>query len=147
MSATGITLLAALIRRVGPINGPRGEDLKWRFLPAGLYLAGALLVAAAAIALASRWRRTPRSATATASEQLTEFRLLYEKGEMSREEFERVRARLSTEIRGIETASSSQPTPIAPTPASVQSPPAPTDVKTNGEAPSEGAPPPEEPRS
>jgi hypothetical protein len=142
MSATGFTLLAALIRRVAPYSGPRGEDLKWRFLPAGLYLAAALLLAAFIIAVASRWRRAPRSATWTASEQLTEFRILYEKGEMSREEFERVRARLGGEIRG----SAPLPTEAAPSPASSPTPPAPpTDVKTNGEAPPDAVPPPAPP--
>jgi hypothetical protein len=141
MSATGFILFAAAqIRRASPVSGSRPEDLKWRFLPSGLYLVVALLLAAAVIALASRWRRAPRSYTASASEQLSEFRLLYEKGQMSRDEFERVKARLGGEIRGGEPAASPRPTPTKPeqpaeTPATQAAPPAaapgtPQDVAT-----------------
>jgi hypothetical protein len=105
MSATGITLFAALAPKARPPRAAQG----WggSLLLPGLYLVGALLVGAIVVAMAGRWRRSPRSVTATASEQLTEFRSLYEKGQMSREEFERVRARLSTEIRAPEPGSPS----------------------------------------
>jgi hypothetical protein len=117
MPATGMTLLVALLRRVGPSTTTLREEWKWVILPSGLALAGALLVAGAVIAIASRWRRSPRSITSTASEQLTEFRLLYEKGEMSREEFERIRTRLNVQIRGPGTA----PAPAEAAPAAAQS--------------------------
>lgn len=119
MSATGITLLAAPTSANGP---PRfGSD--GGFLLPGLYMAGALLLGAVIIAWASRWRRKPRTGSAGASEQLAEFRSLYEKGEMSREEFERVRTLLGEQIR--HPASTSPPPaaiPPASTPATVNPP-------------------------
>jgi hypothetical protein len=131
MSATGFVLFAAAqIRRANPSSGPSADDLRWRFLPTGLYLVVALLLAAAIIALASRWRRAPRSATVSASDQLTEFRLLYEKGQMSRDEFERVRARLGGEMRGTEPAAK---------PGLTQSPPQPTATTTPAPATPEPA--------
>jgi hypothetical protein len=119
MSATGMPLLVALLRRVGPSSTALREEWRWVILPTGLALAGALLIAAAVIALASRWRRAPRSGSTNASEQLSKFRSLYEKGEMSREEFERIRTRLSDQIRGPApgTTSAAAPTPPGPTAA------------------------------
>jgi hypothetical protein len=126
MSATGLTHLAVLIRRVDPLGGPPRLDWNGRILLPGLYLVTALLIAAAIIAFASRWRRSPRSGAVSASEQLTEFRSLYDKGQMSREEFERVRARLGGEIRGSELALPS-PAKLEPKPesATADPPPAP----------------------
>jgi hypothetical protein len=130
MSATGVTLFAALPPRAGTARGspakPAGPPAPgWggSFLLPGLYLVGALLVGAVVIAVAGRWRRRPRSVTATASEQLTEFRSLYEKGQMSREEFERVRARLGTEIRTAELGSLPPPAPAEPASPPASSPP------------------------
>lgn len=122
-------------------------------LPYGVALAGTLLVAAAVIALAGRWRRAKRSVTTTASEQLSDFRSLYEKGEMSREEFERIRAHLTDQIRGTgptPTAPETTPAvgpatptgPTASTPPSAPPAPAPPAVDGSPETPTNGVAPP-----
>jgi hypothetical protein len=65
----------------------------------GLYLAGALLVGAALIALIGRWRRRAEPDSPGPSEQLAHFRSLYERGLLSQEEFERLRALLGGQLR------------------------------------------------
>ena len=64
-----------------------------------LSLVGALLLAALIITLVDRWRKRPTQTTAPAGEQLSYFRSLYARGEISREEFERIRARLGGQLR------------------------------------------------
>ena len=69
-------------------------------LTTGLLLAGALLVAALVIAAVSRWRRRGDKEQLTPGDQLTHFRSLYERGDMSAEEFQRLRALLSGQVVG-----------------------------------------------
>jgi len=68
------------------------------FLP-GVYLALALLVAAAVLALLQRWRRVPGKDALDASDQLAQFRSLYEEGALSEEEYNRLRALLGGQLR------------------------------------------------
>src|SRR5437763_900613 len=65
----------------------------------GLYLAGALLLGAAVIALVGRWRRRAEPDSPGPSEQLAHFRSLYERGTISQEEFDRLRALLGGQLR------------------------------------------------
>lgn len=76
---------------------PSGWDfpLLWATLP----LVGALLLAAAIIAAAKKWRRRSGLERLTATEQLAHFRSLYERGELSEEEYARVRARLGERLK------------------------------------------------
>jgi hypothetical protein len=65
-----------------------------------LSLIAMLLVGALVIALVDRWRKRAQHAERqSAGDQLSHFRKLYERGELSREEFERVRALLSERLR------------------------------------------------
>jgi hypothetical protein len=64
-----------------------------------LALVGALLLGALIIALVDRWRKRPAQPVAPAGEQLSYFRSLYAQGDISREEFERIRARLGGRLR------------------------------------------------
>jgi hypothetical protein len=70
---------------------------KYDLLTTGLILAGALLLAAVVIALASRWRRRSEK-TLTPGDQLSHFRSLYERGEISAEEFQRLRGILGGKV-------------------------------------------------
>jgi hypothetical protein len=81
---------------------------KPQILVAGLWLAGTLLLGAVVIALASRWRRRASDYRVPPDAQMAHFRSLYDKGEISAEEFERLRnAVLGTgQPRGGTTASS-----------------------------------------
>src|SRR5438105_3052350 len=64
-----------------------------------LSLVGALLLGALVLAGLDRWRRRAGPAPPTASDQLAHFRELYEQGEISQAEFERIRATLSRQLR------------------------------------------------
>ena len=63
-------------------------------------LAIALLVFALAIELLRRYFRSDRNDRLSASDQLAQYRTLYEQGALSEEEFNRLRAILGDEIRG-----------------------------------------------
>jgi len=67
------------------------------FLGPGLWFVGALLAGALVVALIRRWQR--HQPNPTASDQLAHFRALYEKGQLTEEEFKRLRAVLSDELR------------------------------------------------
>lgn len=67
-----------------------------------LYLAafaGVLLLGAVGIAVASRWFRATRESEVSASDQLSEFRRLNEQGELSDEEFQKIKNLLKDKIR------------------------------------------------
>jgi hypothetical protein len=71
-----------------------------KFLVPGLALAAALLVAALVVGVANRWRQLTRvREKMSASDQLAQFRSLYEEGALSEEEFKRLRAILGGEMR------------------------------------------------
>jgi hypothetical protein len=75
------------------------EELeRGRVLGYGLLAAGALLVGAFIVAVANRWRRRGDERP-SASDQLAQFRSLYDQGHMSKEEFDRIRARLGGQLR------------------------------------------------
>ncbi len=67
---------------------------------ASLPLIGILLVGALIIYLADRWRRRTFQADSTsAADQLSHFRDLYRQGQISQEEYERVRVLLAGQLR------------------------------------------------
>ena len=71
-----------------------------QLLVTGLCLSTALLVAAIVLALINRWRkRGDLEADLSPSAQLAQFRSLYEAGEISKEEFERLRVLLGGRMR------------------------------------------------
>jgi hypothetical protein len=61
---------------------------------ATLALAGALFAGALAIAIFDRWRKRPGRDRLSAGDQLTQFRTLYEEGELSSEEFDQIQGLL-----------------------------------------------------
>src|SRR5262245_38001523 len=68
------------------------------FLPF-LYLAVALLLGAVVVVLVAKWRRSRPALSPSASDQLAQYRLLYEQGAISEEEFKKLRALLGGELR------------------------------------------------
>jgi hypothetical protein len=72
----------------------RGED----WLLVGL-LAAALLVAAIVVWAVDRWRKRITSDDARAGEELTSFRALYERGEITEEEYNRVRSKVASRVK------------------------------------------------
>ncbi len=85
------------MRATGAMGATLAAELSFRLLTVGLYLAGALLLAAIVVALVSRWRRRSGDECLTPRDQLTHFRSLYERGTISAEEFQRLRALLTGE--------------------------------------------------
>ena len=103
-----------------------------RLLWATLALAGVVLLGAILITLADRWRKRPAEPPCTTDDQLAEFRSLYERGELSQEEFERIRATLSERLRqelevpaggSPPPQTASPPAPAQPSPAEQPPPP------------------------
>jgi Short C-terminal domain len=109
-------------------------------LTSGLGLCAVLLVGAAAIALVKRWRQRDVSESLSPSDQLAEYRSLYEQGVMSKEEFDRLRALLGGQLREMTTTATpardpqtgavqAQPPGVRPLPPRpdgiVETPPAP----------------------
>ena len=68
------------------------------FLPL-VYLLAATCVGVLAILLVNRWRKGGANLTPSASDQLAQYRALYEKGAISEEEYRRLRSLLGGEIR------------------------------------------------
>jgi hypothetical protein len=64
-----------------------------------LTLVGVLLLGAVVLAGLDRWRRRAGPAPPSASDQLAHFRELYEQGDISQAEFERIRATLNRQLQ------------------------------------------------
>jgi hypothetical protein len=73
------------------------------FDPQLLWATGALIVTlllgALIFAWLDRWRKRADREVVTPADELTAFRLSYEQGELSQEEYERIRARLAPKIK------------------------------------------------
>lgn len=83
--------------RIPAVMAQAGQDfpLLWSILP----VVGVILLAAGVIAWVKRWRERGSREQLTSSEDLAHFRNLFECGEMSAEEFGRVRALLGDRLR------------------------------------------------
>jgi hypothetical protein len=89
-------------------------------------LAGALLIGAIVLAVFERWRKRKANETFTAHDQLASFRLLYERGELSQQEFDRIKKQLLVKLK------TGDPTAVAPNTEPKDSPP-PESPPTPGE--------------
>jgi ElaB/YqjD/DUF883 family membrane-anchored ribosome-binding protein len=78
---------------------PDLPDKDARLLAATGLLIGILLVGAAALYYADRWRRRQMADHRSTSDDLTSFRILYERGELSQTEYDRIRNRLADKIK------------------------------------------------
>lgn len=111
-----------------------GEWLDFLFY--GTCLVVALLAAALVIEVVRRWiHKEPESPSS--SDQLAQYRSLYKRGEISQEEFDRLRAVLGGEIL------SAARRPPAPTQSAQSAQSAPAPQQPNGQPPSAAGPPPE----
>lgn len=68
------------------------------FLPL-LWMAAALIVGAVIIVLVGRWRKRSANLGPSASDELAQYRALYEQGAISEEEYKKLRSLLGGEIR------------------------------------------------
>jgi hypothetical protein len=62
-------------------------------------IAGALLLGAIILALVDRWRKKQMNDTRNVQEELATYRALYQRGELSAAEYERVRTRLVDRLK------------------------------------------------
>src|SRR5205823_4430113 len=104
-----------------------------RLLFSSLALIAVLLAGAMLIYLTDRWRRRLNSkTTGDVNQQLSTFRELYERGELSREEFERIREKLTGRLRQeLEKAApteNSAETASRPGPETDEKPPPPASI-------------------
>ena len=110
--------------------------MDWRIVWASLGLVGVLLLGALIIGMVDRWRKRSASEVLSAGDQLSHFRRLYEQGTLTREEFERIRARLAEKLRD---ELKLRPQVPAEGPPSAEAPPP-------GRTPGPAEPPPDDPR-
>jgi hypothetical protein len=110
------------MRGAGPTEWHLVAFLDSPFLGPGLALAGALLAGAFVIALIRRWWYQTGSPVAEASDQLSHYRALYERGAISEEEYQRLRRALRGDLTGAAGPASQGP---APPPAPRPEPPPP----------------------
>ena len=80
-----------------PVGGPSLLDP--RLLWATISLVAILLLGALVLAWFDRLRKRADPSVLTPGDQLAAFRLSYERGELSQEEYERIRARLGPRLR------------------------------------------------
>lgn len=90
MVGVWLSAVTANVEEVPPVG-------EFRFL--WLALVGAILLGALVIFGVDRWRKRSQADQLSSGDQLTQFRVLYERGEMSREEYERVRSLLGQRLR------------------------------------------------
>jgi len=92
-------------------------------------LIGALLVGAGVIYFVDRWRKKAERTQSPAEDELTHYRVLYERGELSPEEFDRLKLLLGGRLR--KELNLPQPvTPKEPNPAEEKPPEPPvTDIQ------------------
>jgi len=100
----------------------------------GLWLVGAILAAALLLAWLRRLMRTPARLPTAPSDQLAQFRKLYERGEMTEEEFRRIHATLSARIQEQLLGKAVRPTEVPSGEIGVEGQPAPSLSAGDGKA-------------
>lgn len=122
------------IANAGPAPRPLWDPQLWLgdpwFVWTFLSLLAILVIGALVITGVNRWRKRSGSERLSANEQLANFRELYDKGELSQAEFERIRALLSQQLRhefdvpAAPSGSAAGSQPEGPKPAEPGHPPA-----------------------
>jgi hypothetical protein len=87
---------------------------------------GVILLGIGVIVLVDRWRKRSAVDRPSANDQLSQFQALYDQGELSREEFDRIRALLGQRLR--------KEMDVPATPAATEGIPAPGNVAGRKEA-------------
>ena len=101
--------------RAAAVLGVTGDWLALLFY--GSCLAAVLLLAALVVELCRRWARRGEELP-SASDQLARYRTLYKRGEISQEEFDRLRAVLGGEVVRAAKPPAAPPPPNPPAPPS-----------------------------
>jgi hypothetical protein len=96
------------------------SERRIRLILAAFAIVIIILIGAGVIEVVKRWRKRPYQSKISASEQLAQFRESFEKGQISQEEFERIRALLNERIRQemeVPAAASATPQDEKPSPS------------------------------
>lgn len=120
MSAAALLLLIAQApKRTVPFLR-KSED----WVVVGL-LAGALLAGAVILHYFERWRKSGLTSTRDAASDLTDYRAMFERGEITRPEYEALRAKVAGRAKPAPPPAPPNPAPDAPpAPPGEQPPPA-----------------------
>jgi hypothetical protein len=71
------------------------SEVLWAVVP----LIGVLVLGAAVIYVVDRWRKKSERKQSSSEDELTHYRVLYERGEISQEEFDRLKSLLRGRLR------------------------------------------------
>jgi uncharacterized membrane protein len=99
---------------------------RWQYFGWMLALVATLLAGAFIILLVERYRKRSPDAGPKAGDQLSHFRELYERGTISKEEFDKIRAQLMGDVRkeqNLGPSPASAPTHSAKAPTVTEPPP------------------------
>lgn|SRR5262249_38163190 len=77
--------------------GPWFQDPRVLYYTAAL--AGSLLLGGIILALVDRWRKRQMNLTRNLQDELASYKALYQRGELSAEEYQRVRGRLADQLK------------------------------------------------
>ena len=91
-------------------------------------LAAALLVGALVITIVDKWRRRAAMEEREAGLELTDFRAMYESGEITEAEYNRLRLRVANRVKNPAAIVLAVPATVPTTPANSQSSPVPRPV-------------------
>ncbi len=113
-----------LLVLLGAQQVPIWQDSRFNLALTGMILAGVLLLGALVIAWASKsWKEGRKGGFCSPEEQLTEFRKMLDLGEISFEEFEKVKQKLGKKISLKALPQQEAPTKDSPVVPSDSSPP------------------------
>jgi hypothetical protein len=90
-----------------------------------LMLAGTLLFGAVVVWFVDRWRKRGMLDEKRSGEELTGFRAMFERGEITEEEYAKLRARVAERVKAKAAAAPAQPGAPGVPPSANGSPPAP----------------------
>lgn len=110
------------------LQEPKLQDAPEAFRPWWFVLIGVIMLGAFVIFMVDRWRKRPAVERGSTGDQLSQFRLLYEQGQLSREEYDRIKATLMPRLRQ-EMNVPAQPGEKPPAPPEEPPPPPETGIR------------------
>jgi hypothetical protein len=78
-------------------------------------LAGALLVGAVIVLLVDRWRKKGLAASGRSVDELTEYRRMFDAGEITEDEYKKLRQQLADRVKHLPVAAAPNPEAAGPT--------------------------------
>jgi hypothetical protein len=133
MAIRGVETVGVTAGTVLIVAAPKSVQIPSEIWLVTAGLVAILVLGVALIAWVSRWHRRQGQEIVTAHDQLVAFRLLYERGELSHDEYQRIRAQLLPRLKEQSARPMGDPTagkpPLAEASPSLptSSPPAPLD--------------------